>query len=102
GPLITHQCPLSLHDALPISSRGSKETTWCSSQPSGCSGSRRTTTEPFEHTTNPCLRSRACTTLRAPGRARPVEITRWCPSSASRSEEHTSELQSRFDLVCRL
>src|SRR5699024_12866966 len=23
-------------------------------------------------------------------------------SSASRSEEHTSELQSRFDLVCRL
>src|SRR6266513_6465892 len=26
-----------------------------------------------------------------------------CPgTSASRSEEHTSELQSRFDLVCRL
>src|SRR5438067_3509552 len=24
------------------------------------------------------------------------------PESASRSEEHTSELQSRFDLVCRL
>src|SRR5699024_12199334 len=24
------------------------------------------------------------------------------PPSASRSEEHTSELQSRFDLVCRL
>src|SRR5207249_8934236 len=24
------------------------------------------------------------------------------PRSASRSEEHTSELQSRFDLVCRL
>src|SRR5699024_12740111 len=24
------------------------------------------------------------------------------PSSPSRSEEHTSELQSRFDLVCRL
>src|SRR5438067_3236900 len=28
---------------------------------------------------------------------------RWPPrSSISRSEEHTSELQSRFDLVCRL
>src|SRR5207249_8907929 len=28
----------------------------------------------------------------------------WCapPTSTSRSEEHTSELQSRFDLVCRL
>src|SRR5699024_12437762 len=25
-----------------------------------------------------------------------------CPRSADRSEEHTSELQSRFDLVCRL
>src|SRR5438067_8022691 len=24
------------------------------------------------------------------------------PASSSRSEEHTSELQSRFDLVCRL
>src|SRR5207249_9130554 len=24
------------------------------------------------------------------------------PSSSTRSEEHTSELQSRFDLVCRL
>src|SRR5699024_11778088 len=25
-----------------------------------------------------------------------------CPTPAVRSEEHTSELQSRFDLVCRL
>src|SRR5215469_743204 len=25
-----------------------------------------------------------------------------CPTAASRSEEHTSELQSRRDLVCRL
>src|SRR5438067_7168977 len=36
---------------------------------------------------------------------RATAITR-CPSGAeltdSRSEEHTSELQSRFDLVCRL
>src|SRR5438067_6134094 len=33
-------------------------------------------------------------------------MPRWPPSqqrrSATRSEEHTSELQSRFDLVCRL
>src|SRR5207249_5887664 len=26
----------------------------------------------------------------------------WVPTNARRSEEHTSELQSRFDLVCRL
>src|SRR2546429_6327194 len=26
----------------------------------------------------------------------------WAPSSTSRSEEHTSELQSRLHLVCRL
>src|SRR5207249_11957363 len=26
----------------------------------------------------------------------------FCPVAANRSEEHTSELQSRFDLVCRL
>src|SRR2546421_4245030 len=28
--------------------------------------------------------------------------TRGCPSPETRSEEHTSELQSRSDLVCRL
>src|SRR5207249_12210365 len=34
---------------------------------------------------------------------RPV-LTRWLqtPPGTTRSEEHTSELQSRFDLVCRL
>src|SRR5207249_7526946 len=26
----------------------------------------------------------------------------WTPGAPARSEEHTSELQSRFDLVCRL
>src|SRR5699024_12154986 len=36
--------------------------------------------------------------------ALPAKRTMWGRSSASppRSEEHTSELQSRFDLVCRL
>src|SRR5699024_8049126 len=32
----------------------------------------------------------------------PTEITFTDPDGMSRSEEHTSELQSRFDLVCRL
>src|SRR5699024_11551185 len=29
-------------------------------------------------------------------------VNTWMNGDASRSEEHTSELQSRFDLVCRL
>src|SRR5207249_7756360 len=31
-----------------------------------------------------------------------LAMTPFAPIPASRSEEHTSELQSRFDLVCRL
>src|SRR5437868_9200618 len=66
-------CTLSLHDALPISS---------SSVPSICPSSSRN-----------CFRS---STPPFPGRFGSICI--WPP----RSEEHTSELQSRFDLVCRL
>src|SRR2546429_4795603 len=35
-------------------------------------------------------------------RWRPVERIRLCVTSSYRSEEHTSELQSRLHLVCRL
>src|SRR5690606_40657875 len=56
---------------------------------------------------------RACTSLCSSGRIRPSVVgsaasTRcsyWClsaPSLSARSEEHTSELQSRENLVCRL
>src|SRR5690349_23386878 len=31
-----------------------------------------------------------------------TSVASWSPRRASRSEEHTSELQSRRDLVCRL
>src|SRR5699024_11307400 len=34
--------------------------------------------------------------------ARAKEINWRCPADIRRSEEHTSELQSRFDLVCSL
>src|SRR5207249_9382302 len=42
--------------------------------------------------------------IRIPRVARPasVPISSLSKSSLTRSEEHTSELQSRFDLVCRL
>src|SRR5699024_12881475 len=33
---------------------------------------------------------------------RTVKVSRFPPPCLFRSEEHTSELQSRFDLVCRL
>src|SRR2546430_4045270 len=63
---------LSLHDALPISS---PEPAWaCSSR---ASSSRRS--------------APSCGSRRSPA-----------PSAVTRSEEHTSELQSQSNLVCRL
>src|SRR5699024_12145140 len=52
---------------------------------------------------------RRCTRARLPwSHSLPMNVSRppsrTCPAppTATRSEEHTSELQSRFDLVCRL
>src|SRR5689334_24337814 len=45
------------------------------------------------------------TLFRSPGRRRPPPLGRrpgGRPGRAGRSEEHTSELQSQFHLVCRL
>src|SRR6266511_5332490 len=57
-------------------------------------------------TSNGCRGCRSsCSTRRAPAPAGPIRPTRAPrPSSVrpSRSEEHTSELQSRENLVCRL
>src|SRR5260221_2269088 len=48
-------------------------------------------------------RSTAATNHRAMGAHRRGTVTRHCSDSTSaRSEEHTSELQSHSDLVCRL
>src|SRR5437868_11059754 len=46
-------------------------------------------------------RSPASSSIRSSHRAFPIGSTAACEKS-ERSEEHTSELQSRFDLVCRL
>src|SRR5699024_12293188 len=76
--------PLSLHDALPIS---------------GCSRvlRRRGGCRPADQVPCPgCPRVRGRPrTLGHPGQGT------WS-AGLQRSEEHTSELQSRFDLVCRL
>src|SRR5699024_12836880 len=68
---------LSLHDALPISEASVKT----SAGSSCCSTS----------STQLPLKTSCCTSS-----ANPIINLR------TRSEEHTSELQSRFDLVCRL
>src|SRR3712207_7967465 len=78
---------LSLHDALPISSR-------CHSGP----------TAPIHCTCSACRGTRPTTRWsRATARATTPTSSAACrPSRPSRSEEHTSELQSRQYLVCRL
>src|SRR5690606_42132920 len=73
-PAATELYPLSLHDALPISSRRSAAPTRAATGPYGAPPG---------------------TAGRAMPRASRVRARR-------RSEEHTSELQSRENLVCRL
>src|SRR3712207_7760355 len=81
---------LSLHDALPISGRRTgRRRRGCRKR--GTSGSRRRR--------RCCRRRAAACRPRAPRRRGQPPSER---GSRSRSEEHTSELQSRQYLVCRL
>src|SRR5699024_12586332 len=82
---------LSLHDALPIS----RSSMACASL-SRLRFSPLTTTAPSEA---------VATTEETPGIEERRSVTlasHLLQAMPSRSEEHTSELQSRFDLVCRL
>src|SRR3712207_7052223 len=72
---------LSLHDALPISRKSSTST----SAPATSSGTSR---------------SRATSACRTTAARSPSATS--ASTSSGRSEEHTSELQSRQYLVCRL
>src|SRR5690242_21362436 len=82
--------PLSLHDALPISPRrrASRDVA-----PSAATSARACTLfplpEPIVH--SPAARSSVASTT-----------SKRSSNSAPRSEEHTSELQSHVNLVCRL
>src|SRR5438105_12822859 len=80
--LATELYTLSLHDALPISSCPDRD----AARRSGRSWCRRE---------NPDRRSASGQRLSTMSRRRPR-------SGPTRSEEHTSELQSRVELVCRL
>src|SRR5438874_7460328 len=72
---------LSLHDALPISTAGT--------QHAAASNTTLSAAAPWVALTSTSVAARSAGTS---GRG----------SASSRSEEHTSELQSRRDLVCRL
>src|SRR5206468_12764808 len=81
---------LSLHDALPISSPGIPTARdWCIRETRSGSDLTRTPRDTLaqRHSAEPASRS-----LRAFARSLLL----------ARSEEHTSELQSRSELVCRL
>src|SRR5205807_9234347 len=82
--------PLSLHDALPICPLG--EVTRLARRPRRCASGLCPL--PLPPIGSPSFTSPAT------GRACPAAHSRG--SSCSRSEEHTSELQSPCNLVCRL
>src|SRR5207253_10538111 len=90
-------CTLSLHDALPI---------WA-----GAAGTAVRTPGPTSASAGaPVLERRRCTPDLPRSTVETVEARPWEPGSGQyqacesspRSEEHTSELQSRGHLVCRL
>src|SRR5699024_12057508 len=84
---------ISLHDALPISAPALSAATW-----RRCPGARRRPPPPVSSRAPPCHPERS----RRISAQQPRPQTGQLPRVAARSEEHTSELQSRFDLVCRL
>src|SRR5207253_10696364 len=86
----THRDTLSLHDALPISARPNNR-----DFRGRFPGRRRSDLDsPRSSVRGALLRENPC------ANSKPVRLFgKWC---AVRSEEHTSELQSRGRLVCRL
>src|SRR5699024_12483965 len=86
---IANISPLSLHDALPISSRGTASPVLSASEHARC--------------ISDCSSRSSLTSLRSLNEAwSTLSTSSLSVPSIQRSEEHTSELQSRFDLVCRL
>src|SRR5439155_15029387 len=82
---------LSLHDALPISGRAAPRAGIAASERQGAADRREHAHARAGPGANPRAGAR-------PGRAAACAAAR----PAHRSEEHTSELQSRGHLVCRL
>src|SRR5206468_10778728 len=97
-PSPSHLSTLSLHDALPISGiRSSPSTT---STRSGQLSGHGTCAIPESPTLILSFLSR--TTIRSAPAVSARRAVASTVTGSARSEEHTSELQSRSDLVCRL
>src|SRR5207249_11744548 len=91
----------SLHDALPISSAGGNHPESSIKAPlqTLCSGKSvlRTVLNTFHGMYPLCVwKGQIAGSVEKGG------VEQMAPVGGNRSEEHTSELQSRFDLVCRL
>src|SRR5690606_42002255 len=85
---------LSLHDALPISSMGTQALTVRSA-----SNMRWRSTQRSRTTGNLLMGSRVMVLSSVSATSVSISAEQLC---RTRSEEHTSELQSRENLVCRL
>src|SRR5207248_10520891 len=101
-PAHTQHYTLSLHDALPISQRTTapgSTTTRPGTRPFSTVPS---THRPGVHGTRTGGRTPGTPVRKQPERRVPVVKEKPTgPISIPRSEEHTSELQSPYDLVCR-
>src|SRR5204862_7999185 len=95
APPTTELYTLSLHDALPIWA-------WVRVRSSGVTGDPRGLESPTGSPTRPVSRKENWKKSRTLVGPRPRGRGTGTLNSAPRSEEHTSELQSRRDLVCRL
>src|SRR5882762_5425232 len=100
GPNSTHQPgssrrPQTCHSRHRIGSSSPAGRRWRSPRSTAGSSRRRRTAIPSASSSSPRSRRRAAVPC---GRRRGCR----CASSGTRSEEHTSELQSHLNLVCRL
>src|SRR5699024_12738532 len=89
--------PRSLHDALPISPRRTGRTEASFDMISNKSTSPGSISKGGRYYS--CLYGRSRLRMISPAIISPAQLG---TQATERSEEHTSELQSRFDLVCRL
>src|SRR5690606_42162375 len=84
--------PLSLHDALPISGWSSSPRSTEKASSTTCASSPASTPRPMTECWRGCANGTSTRRIATANRSQ----------SRRRSEEHTSELQSRENLVCRL
>src|SRR5204862_7477066 len=96
APATSEIYTLSLHDALPISIQPVVSSS--ASRACGLGGAG----EASRVLSRPCARWNTCSSTRSKSSRAATTSSYTAACNDLRSEEHTSELQSRRDLVCRL